>query len=180
MWHYAIRDLTESPNSPPAVPKGVNALLLARPGHPSARWGIYQCDAEIAESGHVRPLSAEANAIILSALSFPPALALARDDVDALFDRHVPTPDELSARYVERLTRRLREQETAPYVVAEVVVDRPGSPKRGQMHWVLKYASATKSVQWVSADYFVYEIPASTFQLTPEQLNALGAPVATS
>lgn len=178
MWHYVIRDLTDDANSKPAVPPGVRAQLLARPGHPNARWGIYRCDAEIPASGHVKPLPPETEALIRAADDFPPALALVRDDVDALFDRHVPTNDELSARYAERLARRLREKETAPYVVAEVAIDRPGSLKRGERYWVLRHMPHTGSVSWVSTDFVVYETPASTFHLTPQELRALSAPVA--
>ncbi|MCC7126369.1 MAG: hypothetical protein IT178_16085 [Acidobacteria bacterium] len=160
----------------PEVPAGTRTLLLARPGSDTARWGVFAVDRPVSVSPHAHPLSDEALKLIASAFRYPPALALARDDVDALFDRRTPGMDEFVTRYVECLQRHVRAAAEVPFVFAEAVADKNGAPSRGQFYWVLSYSALNRSVQWVSADFTVFENAVSDFKLSPQQLAALGRP----
>jgi len=59
------------------------------------------------------------------------------------------------------------------YRLAEGAVEDLGYLSKGEFCWVLEYKPASKSVRWVSNDYFVYENAASDFNLTQQQLDML-------
>ncbi len=160
----------------PEAPAGTRTLLLARPGSETARWAVYAADRPVPASPHAHPLPDDAQRLIASAFRYPPALALARDDVDALFDRRTPGIDEFVTRYVERLQRHVRAAAEVPFVFAEAAADKNGAPARGQFYWVLSYSALSRTVQWVSADFAVFENSVSDFKLSPQQLAALGRP----
>ena len=90
--------------------------------------------------------------------------------------RRVPAPEEFCDVYRELLIEHLRQQPAAPYVLVEALGEEPGYLTRGQFYWVLRYLRGANAVQWVSADYFVYENAVSDFALSDEQLSDLLLP----
>jgi hypothetical protein len=176
MWYYVVDYIPFGNGSTPALPAGTGFMLLAGPEADPTRWGIFKCDDEVPLSKHVRAVDDALRKIIWSAERYPPALALARDRCGTLFDGQVPALDEFCEVYRDSLIEHMRQQPRAPYVFAEAVGEEPAYLTRGQFYWVLRHLRGASAVKWVSADYFVYENPASDFALSEEQLAALLLP----
>ena len=109
-----------------------------------------------------------------SAMSYPPALALAREDI-IYSGRPVPKGREPFAElYADRLAHHLARQHKAPYVLAEATACcLIGGLFVGQYAWVVGYDPERRVVGWVTSDYFIYTDPASGFALSPNQLERL-------
>jgi hypothetical protein len=172
MRYYLVDYVPSGRGSGPALPDRIGFLLLAAPGYDS-QWGLFAVDTEVPRSEHVRAVSAEVDNAVQSAERYPPALALARNAVASQFDSQHPTDDEFCGRYVQCLLEHMGQQAAAPYVFAEAIGDELGYLTRGQFYWVLRYLRGPEMVDWVSSDYFVYQNPASDFDLSPVEVDAL-------
>ncbi len=167
---YCVADYLPEVGSGPAVPRGVGYVLLAGPID-TARWGIFMCSDAVEFSERVRPIPVEVVQILESGRRYPPALALARDNADAV--GALLREPEFVHLYADLVELQLKTQEGKPYVLVKAANDEPGYLISGQYYWVLEYAPGTSSVRWVSDDYHVYQNPASDFALSDDQLRQL-------
>lgn len=122
------------------------------------------------------PVSLELEVLLESARQYPPALALAREDVDAAFKEKpaiASLPSEFAEIYSNALRYHLQQQCTAGYVLARAVVEEPGYLWPGHWYWVVGAKGDPALVQWVSTDLEVYTNMATDFDLTTQQLTAL-------
>lgn len=156
----------------PAFPPRVGGLLLADSG--CGNWGIYEYDdsADSAWSPET-PVTVALMKLIESAKRFPPALALARDDVSRVFRKRAPAPEELADSFEAALARRLSQQTDMRFVLARAVGEQFGFMCAGEWYWVLAASKDRTAVRWVSDDYFVYANPATDFELTDCNLDEL-------
>lgn len=159
----------------PALPDGTGFMLLAAPGIDPMPWGLFLCDEEVAPSAKVRSVTETVSTAVERGTAYPPALALARDEMTATFST-VPTDQEFCQHYVESVERHLKLQSSAPYLLAEAAADDGHYLTKAHFYWVLRYLRGSASVRWVSSDYFVYQNPADDFVLTDEQLDSLLLP----
>ena len=171
---YYIVSYTFENGTAPAIPDCIGYMLLAQPGQ--GRSGIFQCSGEVPPSSDVRQIDEQLRELIWSAERYPPALALARDQISEAFADREPTDVEFCDVYRKLLIEHMRQQHVAPYVFAEAVADEPGYLAAGQFYWVLRYLRGSDAVKWVSADYWVYENPMSDFVLSSGQLSKLLMP----
>jgi len=130
-------------------------------------------DPDLAAAAGLEPVPARLDVLLQSAERYPPALALSRRDLKRQFSDHVPKRAEFVARWASSLRRHLRRQHETPYVLAEARVDEVGYLTACEFYWIVAFRAASRTVLWVSADYFVYENPVTHFRLTEEQLRRL-------
>ena len=175
MWYYLVDYVADGNEYAPAIPRGVGFNLIAAPAH-DARWGLFCVWAEVPLSHQVRVVPPSTALAVISAERYPPAFALARNIVAEEFDGQVVTDEMFCARYAECLRDIMRQQEGAPYVLAEAINDELGYLQSGQYYWVVRYLRGAEKVAWVSDDFHVYHNPASDFALSAAQLERLLLP----
>jgi hypothetical protein len=150
---------------------GTGYLLMASPLDP--KWGVFRCGREVPLSKHITAIPDDLRSALWSAEQYPPALALARDAISGEFSERQLDRNRFFERYRDLLVDYMSRQPSAPYILVRAVGDELGYLTRGQFYWVLRYLKDSNTVQWVSADYFVYQNRASDFALSQEQLAAL-------
>ncbi len=160
MWYYIADYQTTKHGLAPALPPKVGFVLMAAPGD-APPWGVFGCNVEVPPSAKVRQIPEELSLALANAEQYPPALALARHDLDREFEDRPHSEVEFCRRYASILREHMAQQRNAPYLFVEATGDEPGYLTRGQFYWVLRYLKGSDAVKWVSSDYFVYENPAS-------------------
>lgn len=165
----------------PDVPECVSAIEVCCCRH-DHEWALYECFGDwepaceaLESSAACRKAPEKLQVLLRSAQHWPPALALAREE---LADERL-TKDDFIARLQDSLRRRLESQRTVPYFLARARVEcLIGGLRAGQYVWLVGHNPVTNRVAWVAAsdDYFVYWDPAENFDVTPEDLQALRDP----
>ena len=122
---------------------------------------------EVAAHHGLEAVSRELENLLWAAEQYPPALALARDEV-SLVD--CETRAALSDLLVARLRHHLAAQPHAPYFLAEATQIETGHKYAGGFYWIVGYNPTRNRVAWVSSDFFVYSYPSSHFALDPALL----------
>jgi hypothetical protein len=159
----------------PDFPDKSSYLLLA--DTQAGRSAIFECDLSVrrAKGRRIRPLAPDFCDLIDSAMRYPPALALARDDVKrALRGTRTRSRQALVDAYAAALWRRLAAQTNAPYLLARACSTEIGYLDPGDWYWVLAVEGTPPSiVAWVSGDFFVYRNPIADFELDEGQIRRL-------
>jgi len=172
---YCFIDYLPEPDDGPGVtpdcPDGIGFILLAAPE--GLGWGIFDIE-EDHEWSPPNPVSAELAGLIESAKRYPPALALARDEVNQVFGDHLPSQAEFASAYGVALRTYLSRQHEAPYVLAPALKDELGYLVKGEWYWILRISGTPPAARWVSHDFHVYDNDINDFDLTGQQLNRLG------
>lgn len=162
---------TDDRRREPDCPKGYGCILLA--DLQEIPWGIFDVpDDEFWTPDN--PVSDDLACLIESAMRYPPALGLGRDELSQVFDDHRPSQTELAGAYGTALRTHLSLQHEAPYVMAPALTDDAGYLTKGQWYWVLKISGNPPSALWVSDDFRIYESDMDDFDLTGQQLRRLG------
>jgi hypothetical protein len=175
MWYYIADYQTTKHGLAPALPPKVGFLLMASPGD-APPWGVFGCNSEVPLSANVRQIPEDLSFALAGAKHYPPALALAREDLGKEFKDRRASELEVCRRYAAALREHMAQQPNAPYLFVQATGDEPGYLTRGQFYWVLRYLKGSDAVKWVSSDYFVYENPTSDFAVSQDQLAALLLP----
>jgi hypothetical protein len=155
----------------PDCPEGIGFVLLADlPGVPWALFDIAADDAWAKEHAVREDLAA----LIESGKRYPPALALARQEVRQVFGDHAPSHAEFQRAYGAALRNYLSRQHESPYLLAPSLKDEAGRLVRGEWYWVLEISGSPPRAAWVSDDFHVHEAKITDFDLTGQQLKRLG------
>ncbi len=155
----------------PDCPDGVGFVLLA--DLPRVPWGLFAADENDAWSPQ-HLVSAELAALIESGKRYPPALALARDEVRQVFGDHCPSEAEFARAYGLSVRTHLSRQHESSYVLAPALKDGAGDLTKGEWYWVLRISGKPPAASWVSRDFHVYSNDMNDFDLTGQQLKRLG------
>jgi len=143
----------------------------------AGQWLVAECtpteeEAPLPES--FEPVPARLGRLLQSAKRYYPALALARESLEADSD-HLPCDKEQYAeRLADEMERHLKAQRDTPYFMAQAV--KPcltGYRFAGEYVWVVAYDPRLKHVFWVTDDYFVYDSPLAHFVIDEERLRPL-------
>jgi hypothetical protein len=158
----------------PEVPQGVEGLLLA--DLPDVEWGLCEVDAGAAEDAWVpeTPVGAELEGLIESGKRYPPALALARQEVVQVFCDRPPTQTEFANAYAVAIQAHLSRQHEAPFVVARSTRDEDQALVQGEWYWVLRISGTPPQASWVSDDFHIHRNDMTDFDFTGQQLKRLG------
>ena len=155
----------------PKCPEEIGFILLADlPGVP---WGIFDADEDNAWSP-TTPVSGELAGLIESAKRYPPALALAREEVRQVFGDHCPSQAEFARAYGTALRAHLSQQHESSCVLAPALKGEVGYLTEGGWYWLLRISGNPPLVSWVSDDFHVYNNDMNDFDLTGQQLKQLG------
>jgi hypothetical protein len=172
---YCFVDWRSTPSGKePILPEVNGFLLLAEPGRDSS-WGLFDVDfvEDEPQAKGVEPVPEELDALLGSAEGYPPALALARDEIEKKTKAKLHCRDEFARSYSELLRKHMTAQPTSRYVLAEVATGQLGYKHEGEFSWVIGFIPEQNLVKWVSWDYCVYTDPASDFRLLPKQRGEL-------
>jgi hypothetical protein len=157
----------------PDCPDGTEFFLLADTR--SVEWGLYSYDPPIGNESWSPPDSVDAGleALIYSGMRYPPALAIARLEVEQLFRDREPTQQEFAEACAACIHRRLSQQATAPFELARANQGELVDLTPGEWYWILRVKGNPPVASWVSGDYFVYQRAAADFDLSEQQLERL-------
>jgi hypothetical protein len=149
----------------PCFGKGIGFLLLAQPSD-HADWGLFRCDL----SNSNIPFGAEKVpdglvTLIDSGESYPPALAIARDEIEDRFKKREVSKEEFVYCYSQILLDHLKGQAMSGYIIAQAKKDETGYLEKGAFYWIVGYYPQNQSVEWVSRDYNIYVNRLSDFAL---------------
>jgi hypothetical protein len=167
--YYFIRWKHTEEGYTPDIPEDVSFLLLAEPGRAcdGAEFALFRCrlpdDYESPENVHL--VSDELAELLHSAEDYPPALALARGDLDRDESR---SETEFSQKLAERLTFYLHQQIHSPFFLAKARKTELGYKHAGGYYWIV--GRKGRSVFYVSRDYFVYQAPLGDFELDAKEM----------
>jgi len=163
---------TDGEGERPDCPDGADLCLLA--DLRGLGWGIFEVTVEGARPPG-SPVSEELARLIESGKRYPPALALARHEVDQVFGDQRPSQSEFAQAYGAGLHAHLSKQHDSPYVVAASLRDEPGYLAKGEWYWLLGVSGQPARVSWVSDDFHIYSNDVNDFDLTGQQLKQLGS-----
>lgn len=155
----------------PDCPDGITHLLLAT--LPRLGWGIFAVDPGDTWSPE-ELVSGEIAKLIESARRYPPALALAREEMEDVFGENGPSQGEFARAYGVALRTHLARQYEAPYVLAPALPDEAGHLAKGEWYWILGISGTPSTASWVSDDFHIYSNDVNDFDLTGQQLKRLG------
>ena len=162
--------LADGPGFGPGFPPGVSFLMLA--DHRDSEWALYRYRSRKGWSP-ADPASPELASLIERAKEYPPALALARDDLSKSRGVRLGGPEEMASFYRSALSLRLSERDSARYVRARARRQELGYLDEGDVCWLLSANLSARTVQWVSTDYFVYTNPIDDFEISDTELAEL-------
>jgi hypothetical protein len=157
----------------PGFPKRIKFLLLA--DLRNAKWGIYEYGSDRNNESWTpsNPVSDELEALICSGKRYPPALAIARAEMNRIFHTYQPDQQEFSEAYAKAIQSRLALQHEAPYFMAKAVSGDGIDLVPGELFWLLRIKGDPPMASWVSDDFFIYENPISDFELTGNQIGRI-------
>jgi hypothetical protein len=169
IMYYFIRWKHTEEGYVPDIPEGIGFLMLADSGRAcdGAAFALFRCCLPdgYEGSGSVNQVSNDLVELLHSAEDYPPALALARKDIESDESR---SETEFSKKLVERLTFYLQEQTHSPFFMAQARKTKIGYKHAGGYYWIV--GDRDRSVLWVSRDYHVYSDPLGDFGLDPDEM----------
>ena len=156
----------------PEFPDGVRSLLLA--DLPNLEWGVYEFFTNGDGWAPAALVGDDLARLIESGKRYPPALALAREEVVQVFGDHPASQAQFSTAYAAAIRNGLVRQPESPFVLAEALADEAGYLCPGVWYWILEVEGTPPLAFWVSDDFQVFKNPVSDFDLTGQQLKQLG------
>ena len=170
-----LRASREGTGLEPDFPESVGFVLLA--DLPTVDWGVYEFNADVGGDAWTpsAPVGDKLARLIESGKRYPPALAIAREEVVQVFGDHQPSQSEFTTAYTAALRAHLSRQQEAPYLLVQALRDDTGYLSAGEWYWALRIHGSPQVVSWVSDDFQVYENPVNDFDLTGQQLKQLAA-----
>jgi len=153
----------------PDIPEDVSLVVLAEPGRAShgAEFALFKCRLPDEYEGFrsANPVPNELAKLLDSAEDYPPALALAREDLEG---EESWSEIEFSQKLTERLVFYLDRQIHSSFFLAKARRTEVGYKQAGGYYWIVGYKD--KLVLWVSRDYQVYQDPLDDFELDSNEM----------
>lgn len=149
----------------PDLPEGVKADWLVPQGR---EFGVFEIFGEVPAGGV--PVGPELSQVLRAASEYPPALALAREQVLLRKKGFLHRPRfEWEYRILPQFFLDARPQ--SPFFQTHARVWQ--SMMDSLLVWIVRRNAEGTQVGWVSSDYFVYLDPIEDFEITPQQLARL-------
>jgi hypothetical protein len=156
MFYFVDWKQTDS-GTAPALPEGMSFALIAEPGG-AETYGLFDIavTGEAASALAIQAVSGDLELLLNSAEQYPPAIALARDQVGRLSGLTRAAFEEALASC---LYDCLASQPESPFFLAAANRTQPGYKEAGGFYWIVDYRPACvgREISWVSRDYYVYQ-----------------------
>lgn len=131
-------------------------LLLCDP--PGADFGVYLCE-QPPTCAH--PLDAEQGALVRSALTYPPSVALTRREAREI---SIENRSEFLKWFLARVEHHLRRQANENYFLKRAIDDGDPDLEVGAYYWIVGSRDEGRTCEWVSSNFFVFQSPATSFE----------------
>ena len=146
-------------------------------GEKQCPFGIVEIDfgdfQELKQYPYIEEVPNQVYRVLKSSISYPPALILAREDIDRLDLTEKITKEEFSDIVVDLLHKYLERQWVDNFFLAEVKVAKSDETYVGEFLWMLGYTPKIKLVHFAGWDYFRDVDHVSCFELTTKQIESL-------
>jgi hypothetical protein len=160
------------PETMPKLPEGTPFLLLA--GTPEiSRWALFECELpdDFRFNDSIELVNEELEILLYSANYYPPALALARADLEiSCKDLSNISKELFSEIFSKILKKHLQLQRFSSYFLAQSQVEEEDYLVKGAFYWITGFDQETNEVEWVSDSFYIFQNPASDFGLEPQLL----------
>lgn len=170
-------DGSEEEGKIPNLPDDTPFILIA--GEPDyCEWGLFECDLPDGYqfNDYIQPIGEELDVLLYSAASYPPAIALAREDLEiALRKMKNVSKKDFEDMFKNILKQYLQLQKHSGHFLAESLENDEDYLIKGAFYWVIGYDHLNDEVKWVSDDYYIYENPSKSFGLDPQKLRTIFA-----
>lgn len=186
MYYLIDWDLRAGEHHPPEDHPLNPALFLVYPCQYNCGWALFRSYVlDPPESSRNLEVSSRLGGLLTCTESFPPALAIARDQVPLRHQAPQTTgrpricteqhcKKEFSERLANFLDAKLGAQRESGYFLARSI-KRAAMLWVGDWLWIVGVNADRSRVAWVSNDFFVYSDPAECFDLPSEALEVLAA-----
>lgn len=151
----------------PEIPEAEGMLLLAESSRQSC-FALYQVTLYLNELPEIlrgMRVEKELECMIESGETYPPALALAREDMLSIFKDSEPSPDEFLSAYKRMLRYHLSRQREDGFTLVEGLFDEYGSRQIGRFYWARRVINENETVEWVTPYYFLKRHSACQFRI---------------
>lgn len=163
--YYFIRWRNTQDGKVADLPEDVDYAMLAEPSS-SSDYALFECIVpdEYEDSEAVEPVSDYLSDLLESAKDYPPALALAREEVKS--ERSI-FESEFAKQLIERLEFHLKRQKSSPYFMARRINRHTQWRSEGGFNWIVGYKSqdALRKIAFVSDDYYICHAPVEDFDV---------------
>jgi hypothetical protein len=158
--------------SMPRLPEGTPFLLLA--GTPEiSNWALFECDLpdDFQFDDSIELVEEELEILLYSANFYPPALALAREDLEIACKKLKSISKEIFTDLFSNILRKhLQLQRFSSHFLAESQIDEEDYLVKGAFYWIIGFDPEINEVEWVTDNFYIYENPAADFGLEPHML----------
>ena len=144
---------------------------MASPFPCEYRWGLYGVHSDELECFSTDVLPDSINTLLRYGETYPPALALARNEVHNIDLNERYAKSQFWVSYLYSVMNHLENRNALPFFKAKNNVDERGYRKAGQHLWIVGYHSGL--INWVSSDYFVYTDDIAGFSISADDLKRL-------
>ena len=147
------------------LPDEIDYIMLAEPSSVSD-YALFECiiPDEYEESEFAEPVSDSLYDLLNSAKSYPPALALTRNEVrnNAIISR-----TDFAEKLVSRLEFHLENQRTSPYFMARKINRSATWNSKGEFCWIVGYKPKNNvdNLIFVSDDYYICHASVEDFEV---------------
>ena len=155
----------------PNCSEDISFLELATPNS-DLHWALYRCDIEDKENinNSIITVSDKLEELLFSAERFPPAIAIARNEISSLCSKKKLTKQEFLLEYEVCIKKHLQSQRSNKYIFTEAIKDELGYISKGSFYWLIGYDVKDNKVLWVSDDYFIYGNSADCFDISEDEI----------
>ena len=122
---------------------------------------------DVPEPAGMEPVPEELANLLKAGLTYPPAIAIARDAIRRMSRTKDASEAEAAERFTNALRDELENQRSRPFFLAKSLTREDiGYRKPGDYCWILRYDPRRKEPLWyVSGDYFAYTCPVTDFDV---------------
>jgi|GEM_PF-2263421 len=173
-WRQApVWDGGEEQGFEPALPDNIYSELLAFMGDepeshsPYPALYLVRWPSDAPEPPGMQSVSNELALLLEAGMSYPPAIAIARNAVRRPRGIGEANPAEAAERFTSALREEIENQRNRPFFLAKSLVwHYIAYVKPGDYCWILRYDPTKKEPLWyVSRDYFAYTCPVGEFDV---------------
>mgnify|MGYP001338054120 CR=1 FL=1 len=165
--YYIVKIIKTKDGFRPKLKRKVTFLLLAEPNS-EAKYGLYEISKLKELTKAIKKLDKELIELIDSAKGYPPALALAREQIRNAVKRKYGN-DFNKSNFLQEfswlLKHHLENQKESRYFLAECLKEQIGYLRLNSFYWIIGWNSIQKLIFWVSDDYFIYQDSFEVFNL---------------